>query len=1113
MAKRWSALVCVLFFLSVAAPTPTAPAQDEAASRSEEVQDEALEEILREVQTLWDEAKAGTSQEQVEERRGRAARLVEELIEHWGEKPATSRRRDSLYFLGLYSCDLADYVTSTRALEWLLDDVLQRLPGEHPAVQDVRAKCALSHELAGSFDRAIELRDAVIAAYESTLEPADPLLHGARYDRLVLLSKVQGPEVARAEYVAFIESLEALVPAEDPVLLEARFSLAAHLGRMGHLHEAIAIEEEVIAVLEARVPVNENALDSILTNYASHLGSLGELERASEIEEELLAKYASRLPEEHEAIVRLRSNHAGTLLDLGRHAEAAVILDRVLAGLQRTYPPLHPLIQEARLNCAAAHGRLGDHAKARTLVEAALSILEEERPPNEVLLRQAMLLRAEMLRAQDEWDSAMKQLEQWHSLALAASIPEEDPHRLGGELSLATCWREAGRLEEALELGERVLVSCEEHLGERHPVCLKAEGELALTVFRCGDFERASALEEKALARIPRHEFTEQLVRLQLLARHAWTLDLLEDESGSREVLGELCDGLRRWTDSALLLPRREAAASAVTGAKCISPLLSLQRSGEEWRALARAAFELILNARVLHGLGSGLGGDDDTGTVVGDLRHEVRRCRARISDLAASRGNETDEDGSGLTELEAAVAELDRAEGELRARLVAAGALPPRLDAASLTRALPEDAVAVSYYSYLRWIRAGTDGREREREEHLLAHVLFPDGGVIAVELGREQEILDLARRWREAIGAPLSGERPLKPGPTEEGVAVGRELRERVLGPVLRAAGEARRLHLCLDGPLHLVPLDALPDGDSDRRVLGDVRELRFHDSLAELLEERTAREGEPALLAIGGVDYYADPAAGVWRESADESEAIAASLRASGPESPFPPLPATAREIEDLAELFESRLGREGTLLGGSAATKASLHEHASGTRYLHVATHGYFAREAWGSAMLRLFGGLDFRYDTETALRTLAPMSLCGLALAGANRGADELGRVPGILTAEELAGMDLSSCELAVLSACETGAGESLPGLGIASLQTALHAAGARCAITALWKVDDALTRKLMTELYGRVWSDEPVPPAQALWEAKCALRRAGADLRDWAGWVLTGTGD
>ena len=66
-------------------------------------------------------------------------------------------------------------------------------------------------------------------------------------------------------------------------------------------------------------------------------------------------------------------------------------------------------------------------------------------------------------------------------------------------------------------------------------------------------------------------------------------------------------------------------------------------------------------------------------------------------------------------------------------------------------------------------------------------------------------------------------------------------------------------------------------------------------------------------------------------------------------------------------------------------------------------------------------------------TPTALAAVVtgenPMLLSGLVLAGANHreaaGKDE---EDGIVTAEEIAAMDLNSVEWAVLSACDTGAG-------------------------------------------------------------------------------------
>jgi CHAT domain-containing protein len=148
-----------------------------------------------------------------------------------------------------------------------------------------------------------------------------------------------------------------------------------------------------------------------------------------------------------------------------------------------------------------------------------------------------------------------------------------------------------------------------------------------------------------------------------------------------------------------------------------------------------------------------------------------------------------------------------------------------------------------------------------------------------------------------------------------------------------------------------------------------------------------------------------------------------------------------------------------------------------------------------------------------------VRGFSPLVLCGLALAGASLKPEEGGHAEGLITAEEIAGIDLTGCELVVLSACETNVGLERAGKGIASLREAVHTAGARTAVTSLWRVPDEATRELMAEFYRRVWVLKE-PKAKALWEAKRKLRgkrdpasgKSVYQLRDWSGWVLSGEG-
>jgi len=93
-------------------------------------------------------------------------------------------------------------------------------------------------------------------------------------------------------------------------------------------------------------------------------------------------------------------------------------------------------------------------------------------------------------------------------------------------------------------------------------------------------------------------------------------------------------------------------------------------------------------------------------------------------------------------------------------------------------------------------------------------------------------------------------------------------------------------------------------------------------------------------------------------------------------------------------------------------------------------------------------------------------------LTGLAFAGANHrevaGPEE---EDGILTAEEVAALDLSSVDLVVLSACDTGAGKIQAVEGVFGLRRAFRIAGAKKLVTSLWTVEDEATRKWMKGFY------------------------------------------
>jgi CHAT domain-containing protein len=95
---------------------------------------------------------------------------------------------------------------------------------------------------------------------------------------------------------------------------------------------------------------------------------------------------------------------------------------------------------------------------------------------------------------------------------------------------------------------------------------------------------------------------------------------------------------------------------------------------------------------------------------------------------------------------------------------------------------------------------------------------------------------------------------------------------------------------------------------------------------------------------------------------------------------------------------------------------------------------------------------------------------------GLALAGFNSRQNKQSNNTddGVLTALEVAGLNLRGTQLVVLSACGTGLGDVKTGDGVYGLRRALVIAGSQTQLLSLWQVDDSGTKDLMAMYYQKI---------------------------------------
>src|SRR6185503_14343189 len=218
----------------------------------------------------------------------------------------------------------------------------------------------------------------------------------------------------------------------------------------------------------------------------------------------------------------------------------------------------------------------------------------------------------------------------------------------------------------------------------------------------------------------------------------------------------------------------------------------------------------------------------------------------------------------------------------------------------------------------------------------------------------------------------------------------------------------------------------------------------------------------------------------------------------------------LPGATEEAREVAALFPVDGDDDRVLLLGTGAAAASFSIGAPGKRILHLATHAFVLPERC-AASPQAGAPADPASIPEPEER---PLLRSGLAFAGANVLAARGGADDGVLTAGEIAALDLAGVDWVVLSACDTGLGDVRAGEGVVGLRHAFERAGARTVIMSLWGADDASARAFMRALYaarsaGATTSEAMRAAAVRLLEDQRARGRTTHPYY-WGGFVAAG---
>jgi CHAT domain-containing protein/Tfp pilus assembly protein PilF len=856
----------------------------------------------------------------------------------------------------------------------------------------------------------------------------------------------------------------------------ASAALANVYRERGEISRAQPLYEDAIRVEENILGRDHPLLIPLYNNHGLNLRELGDFKAAHAMYDRALEISRVANGEDSTVTAQLLGNLGIVFVESGDLLAARDCYERALAIQEKRLGPDHQLVAAVLYSLGNVLHQLRDYDEARKLVARALSIFEKTLGPENPRTSQVLGTLGTINLDLHDYAAAQADVERAYNI-LHKTLGDNNLRtnaalKKTGDIRLA-----AGDASGAREIYRRALQIAEAEQGKDNPKLGDLLNRIAITEDACGAHAVALEMFDRAIA-----VWTDAFGRDHYLLAEAFA-----GKGKALYALGRAGDALTAALESARV--RRE---NVTIGARGIAERQALLYASQDRGGLdlaLRIAAEGKTPARDLPAVWDALIRDR---ALVLDEMIQRRNLSARSTD------GEIGALWKLVSEARDQLAKAAVRDTGGKDRAVQMVALRNAVDTAERKLALRSDAFRrqrqsqqTGFDSVRTALPAGSALVGYARSADAYVALVFRAGAhdPAAVRLGSVAAIEKMVAAWRaemdrerEALGrAAARNEAAYR--------VAGNALRHAIWDPIAPHLAGVRAVYIAADAALLLVNFGTLPSGGS-QYLLETGPPLQLLSTERDLVTPRAARRSGD-LLAIGNPEFAAPPSAPTAARGVPEGCVNFASIR-------FDALPASGAETRSIAQLWRER-GWKGVELEGARATESAFKQQAPGKRVIHIATHGFFLEE---------------RCQTTPVLRE-NPLLRSGLALAGANRRAPAGRQDDGILTAEEVASLDLTGTELVVLSGCDTGVGVAQTGEGVMGLRRAFRIAGAQTLVTSLWPVDDEDTRQWMVALYRARFTGN-VSTAQAARVASLqqlrARRAAGKSTHPlyWGGFIAVG---
>jgi CHAT domain-containing protein len=775
------------------------------------------------------------------------------------------------------------------------------------------------------------------------------------------------------------------------------------------------------------------------------------------------------------AYVRALGNKVEILIRLSRAGVARPIAERGLEIAEKEFPGTAAEASAAN-ELGTSCMNLGDYPCALHALEEALEITRKISGKDSPDLMPTLNELGAVKYRMGDLDGSIDADEE--ALSIAYRAKPDDPDIAVIENNLGSHYSSAMKLDKALEHLNRAVEILDKNYGLNSPIDMQVRHNLASVYTQAGRFPEAWKGYEFSL----RNKYEQA----DMLAITHWMFALSLAQGGdSARALQEGLTSARMSREMFVLqartLPERQALAYDATRSHALDIAISVVLKhpelpiGEIYQEVVRSR-ALVADEMARRQKNLNANNDPETARLLKDLD------QARADLLAVEHSTGSTADSGGL--VDAANSKMEAIERSLAEHSAALRAEERIFQATigDLRRNLPAHSVLISYFAYRRRAVDVVDPANTKNPSYV-AFVLHPDSDRIRiVDLGDSKIVDGLVLKTRAAADAEAHsgglGSTRNERNYREAALA----LREHVWDPLRAEIGDAHLALVVADGNLNLIPFASLPDGKGYLVEHGPVIHMLSSERDLVPTDQGQKRVG---LLAIGSPSF-----------ELAENRLPPSPLRGAAPncdefsKMEFEPLPGTAIEVDDIGSTWQQWNSDEPAfLVTGENATLTRFLIESAHARVLHIATHAFLLNKNCGNNN---------------------PLLHSGLVFAGGNHGAAQ-----SILTGQQIAALDLSGVEWAVLSACNTGNGELHDGEGVLGLERAFRVAGAHSVIMTLWAVDDDSARQFMHKLYAERLGRHATT-ADAVWNSSRKLllerRAAGKSTNPWywAGFVGSG---